>query len=146
MNKLMLSFLLCIFVFSSVQASVSVEPFAVYPDGEAKVLIEGAEVERISIEAFYNLKEMRKCTKESCPLFENNELEIEGKGEHSIKINNSRPGNYLIKITLGDSGSYYSSFVVKHDYRWISLALVVLLIALLVLVETNVFSRKNKKA
>ncbi|MFH1545410.1 MAG: hypothetical protein ABIE23_04990 [archaeon] len=146
MNKLILSFLLCIFIFSSVKAFVSIEPFAVYPNEEVKIVVEDPEIESISITAFYNLKELRTCTKESCPLFENNELEIEGKGEHSIKINNSKPGNYLIKITLSDSSSYYSSFVVKPDYRWISLALVILLIALLVLVETNVFSRKNKKA
>ncbi len=144
MNKIFL-FIFFIF-FSSFAFSLKVEPFVSFP-GEKVSLEFDSKISLIEMEYYYNLNEVQKCKifkngSSNCPLFENGSFNDSEKKKFVLNIENAKPGFYAVKIFEEDSdGFYYTSIVVRPDYRLLLAFIVFVLIVLLIAVERNVFGR-----
>lgn len=145
MNKIFL--ILFLIFFSSLVFSLKVEPFVSFP-GE-KVSIEfDSKISLIEMKYYYNLNEVQECKifknkTSNCPLFENNSLEDSGKKKFELNVADSKPGFYAVKIFEEEDENkfYFTSIVVRPDYRPLLAFIVFLLIVLLIAVEKNVFGR-----
>jgi hypothetical protein len=127
-------FLLLPFAFS-----LKAEPFVSFP-GEKVVLEFDSKVE-VEMEYYYDIDSIEECTKKNCPLFENNLLKDSGKKKFVLSTENLQPGFYAFKVTENNGNFYYSSVVVRPDYRLFIGFILVLLIVLLILVEKNVIGK-----
>jgi len=133
-----------IFLLAFAWASVKIEPFTARPN-EQLTLSADEPYEKISIYAYYNLRELDACKLSTCPLFENSSLSVQSGKEHKITLINARPGNYLVKVVLDSDKNdfYFTSFVVRTDYSlYLGFAIIIIIIAL-ALVEFNVIKIKN---
>ncbi len=136
MNKIIL-ILLALILFSSMVNSLTLEPFVSFTGEKVELTLEeNAEVE---MEYYYNLNSVKKCTKQICPIFKNNGLKAEGK-KFELNTNNLEAGFYAIKITT-EKDEYYTSLTIRPDYRLVLGIILVLLIALVIGIEKNVFRK-----
>ncbi len=132
MNKF---FVLLAVVFFCVQVNaIKTNPFVAFP-GE-KVVLEFNEKVSVEVSNYYNLNLLEKCSVNSCPVFENHLLSDSGKKKFVLDTTGVKTGFYAVKIT-DSSGTYYSSFVVRPDYRLFIGLIIVVLLAVLFLVEKN---------
>jgi hypothetical protein len=140
MNKTTLFFLLffCfVFLFPSV-FSINASPFVSFP-GE-KIVLEFDSKVSVEMKYYYNLDLVEECTEKNCPLFENNSFKDSGKKKFVLSTENLKPGFYAFEVTENEE-KYYSSVVVRPDYRlFIGVALIIL-IGLVFLVEKNVIGK-----
>ena len=96
----------------------------------------------VEMEYYYSLNQLEKCSNLSCPVFENKTLSDSGKKSFVLDTANSEPGFYALKVSDDKTGDfYYTSLVVRPDYRFIAGFALVVLTAVLVLVEKNVFRK-----
>ncbi|MBU2099857.1 hypothetical protein KKG83_00465 [Candidatus Micrarchaeota archaeon] len=135
MNKLVLLFCILLIPFSY---AINAEPFVSFP-GE-KVVLEFDSKASVEMKYYYNLNLLEECTQKNCPLFENNSLKDSGKKKFVLSTENLKPGFYAFEVTENEE-KYFSSVVVRPDYRlFIALALIIL-IGLVFLVERNVIGK-----
>jgi len=134
-NKLVLLFCILLIPFSY---AINAEPFVSFP-GE-KVVLEFDSKASVEMKYYYNLNLLEECTQKNCPLFENNSLKDSGKKKFVLSTENLKPGFYAFEVTENEE-KYFSSVVVRPDYRlFIALALIIL-IGLVFLVERNVIGK-----
>lgn len=134
MNKVFLLFLLFLLPAAF---SLKVDQFVSFP-GEKTVIEFDSEVYAIEMSKYYNLAEVKDCTEKTCPLFENNSLKDSGKKKFVLAIGDSRPGFYAVKVFENDANNFYfTSVVVRTDYRLLIGFGIAVFIALIFLVERN---------
>ncbi|MEW6295849.1 MAG: hypothetical protein AB1467_06195 [Candidatus Diapherotrites archaeon] len=143
MKKFFVLLFLVLFI-CFVSAEVSIEPFVSVPNGKL-VMHADEPYQKISIYAYYNLKELVECKPSTCPFFDNQSLSVQSGEEHKITLINARPGNYLVKVVLDADKNdfYFTSFVVRTDYSpYLGFAIIIIIIAL-ALVEFDVIKIKD---
>jgi len=135
-NKLFVFF--CFILFLPFCFSLKAIPFVSFP-GE-KVLLEFDSKVSVEMSYYYNLNEVKECSKSNCPLFENNSLKDSGKKTFVLNTMNVKPGFYAVKVFEDDSNEFYfTSVVVRPDYRiLIGLAIFVLIVLGFFVVKRNV--------
>lgn len=137
MNKLLFSFfclLLIPFCFS-----LKAEPFVAFSGEKAELKFDS----KVSLEMayYYNLNEVKECRESTCPLFENNSLKDSGKKNFVLNTQNIKSGFYAVKVFEDSNEFYYTSLAIRPDYRLFIVFGLILLIALLIVVEKNVFRK-----
>ncbi len=144
MNKLSLLFF-CFILFSSIAGAIQVKPFMVFSGEQVQIEFE-SKIHLIEMDSYYNLSLVEECQKSNCPVFENGSLKDSDKKKFILKTDNLRSGFYSFKVFEQDSNEFYfSSFVVRQDYRLLIGLGVFLLVILLIAVETNAFKRFRKQ-
>jgi hypothetical protein len=115
------------------------EPFVSFP-GE-KVVLEFNSKVSVEMDSYYNYTKLEKCSKENCPLFENNSLRASGKKKFTLNTAHAKPGFYSFKVVDDSNNSYYSSIAVRPDHRVTAGFIIILLTGLFFAVTKNDFGR-----